>query len=217
MPNLMGNNDNLSVGERICSDFNKYVFDLFHEKRGFFLPHKIDKIRLKDVGIFHRFETNFKSFNVVFGSCGKGKTTFVRSIAYAFDLEKYTKGLLLKEGSHYGKIEIEFTKRAIVNLWLNQEPVDYEERDDDCVLVYDEKSEYDFDIYKVKGLILDDAGDCLTKEGYQKLLAHLCGLNKDFQIILTARPNRSKDMFFKTFPDCNFIDLDSINSQERLF
>ena len=219
MPNLTDNDNHLSIGERICRDFNRYIVDLVEKKRGFFLPYKINKIKLRDVGIFDRFEIDFKSFNVVHGSCGKGKTTLFRSIAYAFDLEKYPKDLLLRKDSHCGNIEIEFTKRSSLNLWLNEEAVDYEEQDDDCVPLYGERSEYNIDRSKVKGLILDDAGDCLTKEKYQDFLGYLRELNQDLQIILTVRVNsdRSRCMFSTLFSDCNFIDLDSINSQERLF
>ena len=219
MPGLRNDDANLSVGERICRDFNKYIGDLVEEKRGFFLPYKLDKIKLRDVGIFDRFETDFKSFNVVFGSCGKGKTTLVRSIAYAFDREKYPKGFLLRKGSRCGNIEIEFIKRSSVNLWLHEEVVDYEEKDDDCISVYDKKSEYDIDGSNVKGLILDDAGERLTLEKYQEFLSHLRDLNQDLQIIMTVRSNsdRSRGMFSRLFPGCNFIDLDSIKSQGRLF
>jgi hypothetical protein len=211
--------DNMSVGERICSDFKKYISDLVDEKRCFFLPYRLTGVSFRNIGLFESFEAVLKDLNVVYGSYGHGKTTMIRSVAHVFDLYKYPKDLLLKKGSSNGEIMVDVVKKSSFNVRVNENVVDYVDVNADCVRVHEQRYESCFNNDSVRCIILDDAGECLTKQQYEFFLGYLRELNADLQIILTVSSSvdRSRALFSRLFSGCNFIDLDRIVSQERLF
>jgi hypothetical protein len=51
-----------------------------------FLPFQIESLKLTKVGLFGDFEAHFSrnSINLIYGPCGSGKSTIVRSILLAF-------------------------------------------------------------------------------------------------------------------------------------
>ncbi|MEM2129142.1 MAG: type II toxin-antitoxin system CcdA family antitoxin [Candidatus Bathyarchaeia archaeon] len=55
----------------------------------YLLPFQIESLRLTKIGPFDKFEASFKanSLNVIYGSCGGGKSTLVRSILFAFGIK----------------------------------------------------------------------------------------------------------------------------------
>lgn len=74
----------------------------------YFLPFQVKRLRLENIGVFDRFEADFKKddVNLIYGGGGAGKSTILRSIAYCFGIEnKYFKepGRLGKTG----QIEVE--------------------------------------------------------------------------------------------------------------
>ena len=212
--------DGLSVSEKICKNFSMHIADLIDEKRCFFIPHTLISLKLINIGLFDKFKTDFKNFNVVYGSNAKGKTTLVRSIGHVFDLHRCPKEMLLKKGSSSGSIDVDFIKKSNICLELSEEVLDYEEEDSDCVPVYEHKIEdLPYVPWPIKSIILDDAGAELTKQQYTRFLEYLQELNGELQVILTvtSSDDRPRDMFLRMFPGCNFIDLDSIKLQERLF
>jgi Cdc6-like AAA superfamily ATPase len=209
----------LSIGQRICSNFPGYIADLHEEKKCFFIHYVLEKAVFKNIGIFDSFETCFKNFNVVYGSAGRGKTTFVKNIANVFNKCDIPSKSVLKNDCNRGSVTVDVVKKSSFHLDVDREVIDYVEKDGDCVPTYEERYESCFFENSVKCIILDDAGSRLTNEYYQMFLNYLKELNQDLQIILTVGrgSQRSREMFLNNFSDCNFIDLDSINSQERLF
>jgi hypothetical protein len=211
--------DNMSVGERICSDFKKYISDLVDEKRCFLLPYRLTGVSFRNIGLFDGFEAVLKDFNVVYGSCGRGKTTMIRSIAHVFDLCEYPRELLLKKGSSNGGITVDVVKKSSFNVRVDENVVDYVDVNGDCVGVHEQRYEGCFNNDSVRCIVLDDAGECLAKQQYELFLGYLRELNADLQVILTVSSSvdRSRALFSRLFSGCNFIDLDRIVSQERLF
>ena len=74
----------LSIGEKAEADFWEYLKDLEKEKCAFFLPVRIKKIKLANIGPINDLTIGFKKFNIVTGKNASGKTTLIRSIAYIF-------------------------------------------------------------------------------------------------------------------------------------
>jgi len=52
----------------------------------YLLPFQIESLKLENVGPFQDFEAKFRkgALNVIYGPCGSGKSTIVRSILFAF-------------------------------------------------------------------------------------------------------------------------------------
>jgi ATPase subunit of ABC transporter with duplicated ATPase domains len=52
----------------------------------YLLPFQIESIKLENVGPFQDFEAKFRkgALNVIYGPCGSGKSTIIRSILFAF-------------------------------------------------------------------------------------------------------------------------------------
>jgi Cdc6-like AAA superfamily ATPase len=211
--------DSMSVGERICSDFKKYIIDLVDEKRCFFLPYNITGIKFRNIGLFDNFKAVFKDFNVVYGSCGRGKTTLTRSIAHVFDLYEYPKEQLLKKGSSNGDIIVDVVKKSSFNLRVDENIFDYVNVNGDCARVHEQKYENCVNNDSVRCIMLDDTGERLSRPQYEMFLRYLRELNADLQIIVTTSSSADKPraMFSNLIPGCTFIDLDRVNSQERLF
>ena len=209
----------LSIGQRICSNFPGYIVDLHEEKKCFFIHCLIKKVYFNKIGLFDSFEADLKDFNVVYGSAGKGKTTFVKTIASVFNKYDLPKKDIVKQGFDRGSAQVDVVKKSSFNLIVNRNVIDYVEKDGDRIPTYEEKYESCFLENSVKCIILDDAGVSLRLEYYQLFLDYLKKLNQDLQIILTVSKNsrRPKALFLNTFADCNFIDLDKIDSQEKLF
>jgi len=68
----------------------------------YFLPFQVESLRLTKVGLFDNFETHFRrgSINVIYGSCGSGKSTILRSILYAFGIRhRYFDGRVFHDGT----------------------------------------------------------------------------------------------------------------------
>jgi len=209
----------LSVGQKICSNFPSYIADLHEEKKCFFIHCLINKVCFNKIGLFDSFETDLKDFNVVYGSVGKGKTTFVRTIASVFNKYDLPKKDIVKQGFDSGSARVDVVKKSSFNLIVDRDVIDYVEKNGDCIPTHEEKYESCFLENSVKCIILDDAGVSLRLEYYQLFLDYLKKLNHDLQIILTVNKSsrRPKALFLNTFADCNFIDLDKIDSQEKLF
>jgi post-segregation antitoxin (ccd killing protein) len=55
----------------------------------YLLPFQIESLKLTKVGPFGNFETSFQenSLNVIYGLCGSGKSTIIRSILLAFGIK----------------------------------------------------------------------------------------------------------------------------------
>jgi len=67
----------------------------------YFLPFQIESLKLTKVGPLANFEAYFRrnSINVIYGSCGSGKSTIIRSILYAFGIKhRYFTEKVLGEG-----------------------------------------------------------------------------------------------------------------------
>jgi len=223
--------NDLSVGEKTCKNFDMYITNLVYKKRSFYIPFELKRVILRDVGVFDRFEAEFKDFNVVYGADGTGKTTFVRSIAYALDLYRYREEELLKKDSFHGDIEVEVVKRIwfYTSLARSRKGLGYKvyteyiplDESDFSSFGYLEDINDDLDdmLYYMDSILLDDAGAEFTKQRYTHFLEYLQELNGELQVILTVKSleDRPRDMFLRMFPNCNFIDLNSLESQRRLF
>lgn len=53
------------------------------------MPFQIESLRLTKVGPLANFEAHFhkNAINIIYGSCGSGKSTIIRSILYAFGIK----------------------------------------------------------------------------------------------------------------------------------
>jgi hypothetical protein len=68
----------------------------------YLLPFQIQSLKLTRVGPFDNFEAHFNrnSINLIYGLCGSGKSTIVRSILYAFGIKhKYFTERVIGEGT----------------------------------------------------------------------------------------------------------------------
>ena len=223
--------DDSSSSKKVLRNFDMYLADLIYKERSFFIPYELRRVRLRNVGVFDSFEAEFKDFNVVYGSRGTGKTTLVKSIAHVLDLDSYPDEELLKKGEFYGDIEVELIKSLLAYSVLRKS------MKDSGYKVYNEYIPIDDDIdgfWRVEDLyaledlpnylesiLLDDAGDCLTRQQYIRFLEYLKKEmdEEGLQVILTVRvsDDRPRSMFLRMFPDCNFIDLNHLKFQKRLF
>jgi hypothetical protein len=179
----------LSKGEKIVIDFSRHIEKMRKEKNFFLMDKQIDKIFLKNVGRFDKFETEFKKFNVILGPIGSGKTTLINAIAaidYNIDLNKKH---ILKKDKKEGYIEAEVKKNKVIHFTsMNEEIWSGTEYLDRCILI-------------------DDMGSNLDDEKYLEFLYYLRQL--DCQVILSTRQRDEKTFndFSKIAPYCNFIDL----------
>ena len=77
----------LSIGEKAETDFWNYLKELEKDKCAFFLPVRIERIKLANIGPIKNITINFNKFNLIIGNNASGKTTLIRSIAYVFGHE----------------------------------------------------------------------------------------------------------------------------------
>jgi post-segregation antitoxin (ccd killing protein) len=68
----------------------------------YFLPFQIESLKLTKVGLFDNFEAHFQrdSINVIYGSCGSGKSTIIRAILFAFGIKhRYFTDIVFNDGA----------------------------------------------------------------------------------------------------------------------
>jgi hypothetical protein len=89
----------------------------------YLLPFQIESLKLENVGPFQDFEAKFRkdALNVIYGPCGSGKSTIIRSILLVFG-KRHT----YFSRSKNGKITLKlFPDQDSVNVTTNQEnPLD---------------------------------------------------------------------------------------------
>ncbi|MEM2129199.1 MAG: AAA family ATPase [Candidatus Bathyarchaeia archaeon] len=89
----------------------------------YLLPFQIESIKLENAGPFQEFEAKFRKdgINVIYGLCGSGKSTIIRSILLAFG-KRHT----YFSKSRNGKITLKlFPDQDLVNITANPEdPID---------------------------------------------------------------------------------------------
>jgi post-segregation antitoxin (ccd killing protein) len=89
----------------------------------YLLPFQIESLKLENVGPFQDFEAKFRkgALNVIYGPCGSGKSTIIRSILLVFG-KRHT----YFSKSKNGKITLKlFPHQDSVNVTTNQEnPLD---------------------------------------------------------------------------------------------
>lgn len=85
----------------------------------YLLPLQIESIKLENVGPFQEFEVKFRKdgINVIYGLCGSGKSTIIRSILLAFG-KRHTYFSKLKNGKITLKL---FPDQDSINITTNQE------------------------------------------------------------------------------------------------
>ncbi len=66
-------------------DLKEYLNNLKKEQRLFYLPNRIKKIEMEDIGPIKEFKHNLKNFNIIFGNNATGKTVLIRSLAKLFE------------------------------------------------------------------------------------------------------------------------------------
>ncbi len=74
----------LSIGEKAEADFWEYLKELEKEKYVFFLPVRLIRAKLANIGTIKNITIDFERFNLIIGKGATGKTTIIRSIAYIF-------------------------------------------------------------------------------------------------------------------------------------
>jgi hypothetical protein len=82
----------------------------------YLLPFQIESLRLTKVEPLANFEAHFRrnSINIIYGSCGSGKSTIIRSILYAFGIRhKYFTERVFGDGTITAKL---FPGRDFINV-----------------------------------------------------------------------------------------------------
>jgi post-segregation antitoxin (ccd killing protein) len=132
----------------------------------YLLPFQIQSLKLTRVGPFDNFEVHFSrnSVNLIYGPCGSGKSTIIRSILYAFGIrhKRFTERVL-SEGTITVKL---FPGQDSINV-MGMESGQNALRGYQC-------------------LVADDSLERILKDMIAPLFAELKRLG--IQIILTASP-----------------------------
>lgn len=158
----------LSGSERALLFPEDHLENLKEQDRCFEIPFRIDKVSIKNIGPFSDFETKFEDFNIITGMGATGKTTLIRSIAYACNLERTEMKNLLKDGKKNGEITVEpsQTKKLSVKLQKTKEGVE-------------EKNPQE-------AMLLDNPAVKFDPKNQNRFLDFL--KEKDAQIIMTMKP-----------------------------
>jgi len=136
-------NGQISVGEWICQDFERYLKSLKTEGRCVFLPFEIQSLHLRNIGRFDEKHLDFDDVTVILGNNGSGKTTITKAIQSVSGFQ-----VGVKAGQNSGEI----------NMTLS----------DDSVLHQDV-----FNAENVNCIVLDCAGERLDQERYRQFLHYL--------------------------------------------
>ena len=94
------------VSEKNFLDIEKYLDDLREEGKFFWLPQKIDSVKLENIRSFEKFEVSFDHLTVIKGENGSGKSTVLRSIAQACGVLDKEEENVIKEDEEKGTIEV---------------------------------------------------------------------------------------------------------------
>jgi hypothetical protein len=170
-------NNQLSIGEQICLDFNRYLKDLEREGRCLFIPFEIKALTLRNIGRFSEKYIDFRRFNIVFGNIGTGRTTMMKSISSVSGSQ-----IKVKNGQNRGEIDMTLSDGSS----LHQDV---------------------FDAKNVRCIVLDDAGERLDRERYVEFLHYLRHLDVQVILARGNMNDELNTLINRIFPDCRFIRL----------
>ncbi len=170
-------NMGLSLGEKICLDFNGYLKDLEKEGRCVSVHFEIQSLNLKNIGKFTDTHIEFAKVNILHGNIGSGKTTIVQSIAGISGTQR-----LLKDEQDSGEINLTACDGRQYHLDV-------------------------FDSNDVLCVTLDGGGEMLDKKHYNDFLHYLRDLNIQLILTIENMDNELRESISRTFPHCKFIQL----------
>lgn len=165
----------LSGGERALLFPEDHLENLKDQKRCFEAPFRIDRVEIRNIGPLSDFEAELDDFNVITGHCGTGKTTALRSIAYACNLENWEAKDLLKQGEKEGEIKVEPLQAEGLSVKLRRGEKKIEEKTSQGAL------------------LLDNPIARFPLEGQKRYLDFL--KEKNVQIIMTTLPQDIQNGF----------------------
>jgi len=159
----------LSIGEKASIDFNEYLRTLEKEKRCFFLPFELKKIKIKNIGIITNLEIKFDKQTIIEGNFGEGKTTLIKSVAnvFGYDIPNFHKILSSRKKPY--EINVVIKPESKINLSFNEEGLNTFKQN-----------------RTIRCIIIDEPMDILSLNLKNEFLSYLSSLNT--QIILTNTP-----------------------------
>jgi ABC-type lipoprotein export system ATPase subunit len=172
----------LSYGEKAALNFRNYLDILIEEKRCFPLPFCLKKVDINNLGNIEDLSINFEKINILLGNYGSGKTTIIRCIAHLFGLTKLEYEHLLRSDSLNGKINVEITSNNKLVMKLKRDNYGTVNRDN-----------------ITKCYLLDDPGERLDDENFNKFLSYLRQLNLQIIMAVSPRHNISFNRIDKIF------------------
>ncbi len=168
----------LSIREKAETDFWDYLKKLEKDKYVFFLPFRIKRMLLANIGPIKNIDIDFKRFNLIIGNNASGKTTLIRSIAYAFGHE------MTKEY---------FSKKSKIELYVHPENKYLFDR-----LPPNKKD-------NIKCVLIDSGGSRFNQKYFEKFFDYLKKL--EMQVIMTESRLRENIQYKKIniikLPDTN--------------
>lgn len=167
----------LSVGELICEDFNRYLKDLEKEERCVLLPFKIRSLNLKNIRKFSEKHLDLVDVNIIHGNNGTGKSTILKSISSIYGNKN-----LVKSGQNKGQINMILSDGSSLHQNI-------------------------FNDENIRCIVLDEGAERLDKEHYDEFLRYLSKLNIQLILLLRNMNDDLNRQINMIFPNCRFISL----------
>ncbi len=166
----------MAAGQKALFDLEGYMESLEEQGRCFRIPHRIKKVELENIGPFDSFEDSFEPFTVIKGPNASGKTTLIRSIAYACCCTEGDASKLLKDGGDEGRIEIKTNDKGKTSLIL--EDGETRREGDRCILLDDPLTRLD---ESTTSKFIEKLRENFVNQGCQVILTDMFLEDGDFE------------------------------------